>query len=586
MALSSSVVTLGIFVGIYALLALGLNLKFGYGGLLDIGHVAFFLIGAYTSALLVAPSPSTQQFANYVLGLNWPWLPAIAVGTLTAGVVGMLVALPAIRLREDYLAITLLGVSVIVQRIVQVEAWLANGPGTLRNYDVPLSTQFPLPSAEPYVLSLFGADVASLPGELVLGTVVLAVWTPVVGALSLVVDLRTARTARERVVNAVFGVLTLGVGLLAARRAQARGRPVVHALAAAFPVAALAGVTAAAGFGTGTVFVFFGLPSLFTWFFGAVALADHYDSFSRRDALVAVGLALAFVAAFVPLVVLADGGSLTVGLLATVVLLVAFLYGIYALAGRWDRLGSDDGTGTGFVSVVGAGAVVLFALRYFVLALVQPFNTGGVAGAAANLLQNLLWLMRFESVTVDPARFLAETVVTVGYSRFLLVTILVTVGAVYVALETAVASPFGRVLRAIREDESVATALGKNTFAYKIEAMILGSAVAGLAGALWAVYATSLVFSMFAPRVTFFALLMVIVGGTANNRGVVLGSVIYWAFERGTSDIAGFFPTAARSSVQALRLAFVGALLIVILYYRPEGVLGERRMLSGGDDGE
>ncbi|MFB6168916.1 MAG: branched-chain amino acid ABC transporter permease [Haloferacaceae archaeon] len=586
MALSSSVVTLGIFVGIYALLALGLNLKFGYSGLLDIGHVAFFLVGAYTSALLVAPPPSTQQFANYILGLGWTWLPAIAVGTFVAGVFGMLVALPAIRLREDYLAITLLGVSVIVQRVIQVEGWLANGPGTLRGYSVPLSAHFPLPSAEPFVLSLFGVEIVSLPGELVLGTVVLAVWTLVVGALSLVGDLRTARTARARVVNAVFGVLTLGVGFLAARRAQARGRPAVHAFAAALPVAALAAVTAAAGLGTSAVFVFFGLPSLFTWVFGAVALADHYASLSRRDALVAVGLALAFVAAFAPLVVLGGGSgtSSTVGFLGTVVLLVAFLYGIYALASRWDRLGSDDETG--FVSVVGIGAVVLFVLRYFVLALIQPFKSGGVAGAASNLLQNLLWLMRFESVTVDPARFLAGTVVTVGYSRFLLVTILATVGAVYVALETAVTSPFGRVLKAIREDESVATALGKNTFAYKIETMILGSAVAGLAGALWAIYTTSLVFSMFAPRVTFFALLMVIVGGTANNRGVILGSVIYWAFERGTSDIAGFFPTAARTSIQALRLAFIGALLIVILYYRPEGIWGERHMVTGSDGGE
>ena len=92
MALSSSLVTLGIFVGIYGLLALGLNLKFGYNGLLDIGHVAFYLIGAYTAALLVAPASSSQQFIEYVLGLNLPWVVAIPAAMLVSGLVGMLVA--------------------------------------------------------------------------------------------------------------------------------------------------------------------------------------------------------------------------------------------------------------------------------------------------------------------------------------------------------------------------------------------------------------------------------------------------------------------------------------------------------------
>ena len=128
MALSSSLVSLGIIVGIYAILALGLNIKFGYAGLLDIGHVAFYLTGAYVTALLVLPPASEQAFTTYILGWSWPWLPAIAAGTLVAGLLGMLVALPAIRLREDYLAIAVLGISVILKRIVQSEGWLANGP--------------------------------------------------------------------------------------------------------------------------------------------------------------------------------------------------------------------------------------------------------------------------------------------------------------------------------------------------------------------------------------------------------------------------------------------------------------------------
>ena len=119
MAVSSTLVSLGILVAIYGLLALGLNIKFGFTGLLDIGHVAFYLVGAYLTALLVLPPSSTQQFATYILGWNWPWLPALAAGTAAAGLLGMLVALPAIRLREDYLAIAVLGISVILQRVIQ-----------------------------------------------------------------------------------------------------------------------------------------------------------------------------------------------------------------------------------------------------------------------------------------------------------------------------------------------------------------------------------------------------------------------------------------------------------------------------------
>ncbi|UPW00454.1 branched-chain amino acid ABC transporter permease [Halorussus gelatinilyticus] len=639
MALSSSLVSLGIIVGIYAILALGLNIKFGYTGLLDIGHVAFYLVGAYVTALLVLPPASTQQFATYILGWNWPWLPAIAVGTLAAGLLGMLVALPAIRLREDYLAIAVLGISVILKRVVQSEGWLANGPGSLRGFSQPFRDHFPLP-----------AD--TLAAAALLGFVVLVLWTVATFLLAQVGTERETEVSADGggaseakatdggvaagrtisgtpgvggwVVDGLLALTTLGVGYVAARRSRTEtseseqklllgggalfglaagvvawqafewwtlfgvnldwlfGLVVFAAITTGFyganrRYAPMAGaITAAAAFGAAFVagdspmvaFVFLAAISLFTWIFGAVAVVRKYSDLSGRDFGVSFALAIVFVACFAPLIVLGGGSGdamSSIGLFVTMGMLVAFLYGVYYVGSNWSRFGS----GVEFVRIVGVGAIWLFAIRYFVMASIVPFQRNGVGAVVDNTIQNLLWLLKFQSGTAE-----------FDYARFLLVLTLASLGMLYYLAEITVESPFGRVLKAIHEDEDVATSLGKNTFAYKVQSMMLGSALAGFAGGLTAIYFQSLVHTMFAPRVTFIAFLALIIGGTANNKGMILGATIYWAFQKATADIAGFFPTAARSSVQALRLAFIGALLIIILYYRPEGLWGEKRTVA------
>jgi ABC-type branched-subunit amino acid transport system permease subunit len=642
MALSSSLVSLGIIVGIYAILALGLNIKFGYAGLLDIGHVAFYLTGAYVTALLVLPPASEQAFTTYILGWSWPWLPAIAVGTLVAGLLGMLVALPAIRLREDYLAIAVLGISVILKRIVQSEGWLANGPGSLRGFSQPFRNFFPLPGDTVQTAAL-------------LGFVVLVLWTVATYVLAQVGTERRTEIAADGgstqgadstpetdggvtrgrtisgpagiggwVVDALLALTTLGVGYAAARRSRMEtseseqrvllgvgalfglaagvltwqsfewwtvfgvnldwlfGLVVFAAITAGFyganrRYAPLAGaITATAAFGAAlamgdspmVAFVFLSALSLFTWVFSAVTVARRYSDLSGRDFGLALALAVVFVACFAPLIVLGGGSGdamSSVGLFVTMGLLAVFLYGVYYLGSNWSRFGS----GVEFVRIVGVGAIWLFVLRYFVMANIVPFQRNGLSAVMSNTAQNLLWLLKFQG---GAALF--------DYSRFLLVLTLASMAMLYYLSEITVESPFGRVLKAIREDEDVATSLGKNTFAYKVQSMMLGSALAGFAGGLTALYFQSLVHTMFAPRITFIAFLALIIGGTANNKGMILGSTIYWAFQKATADIKSFFPTAAGSSISALRLAFIGALLIIILYYRPEGLWGEQRTVA------
>jgi len=151
--------------------------------------------------------------------------------------------------------------------------------------------------------------------------------------------------------------------------------------------------------------------------------------------------------------------------------------------------------------------------------------------------------------------------------------VLFLVGLYYV-LELAVRSPFGRVLRAIRNDETVVKSLGKDPFVYKVQTMVLGSALGGFAGALWAMYAQGLTFTTFAPRITFITLLIMFLGGVGNNKGMILGAGIFWAFQQATTQLASFFPPAVRVNIQAFRLVVVGILFLVVLYYVPEGLLG------------
>ena len=96
---------------------------------------------------------------------------------------------------------------------------------------------------------------------------------------------------------------------------------------------------------------------------------------------------------------------------------------------------------------------------------------------------------------------------------------------VYALLELLARSPWGRVLKSIRDDEAVSVALGKNSFSYKVQCLALGSAIAALSGSLLAFYLQYINPNNFLPLETFYAWIMVILGGSGNNRGTILGAI-------------------------------------------------------------
>ena len=162
-----------------------------------------------------------------------------------------------------------------------------------------------------------------------------------------------------------------------------------------------------------------------------------------------------------------------------------------------------------------------------------------------------------------------------------LVLLLLVVGLVYAALESIVRSPWGRTLKAIREDETAAASLGKNPVRIRLEAFVLGSMIMGLSGGLYVGFIGYISPFDFQPIVTFQIWTMLILGGSANNRGAVLGAVTVWGIWTTSGyAISKLVPPAYQAQSGALQAILIGLLLVVTLLYRPRGLIGEEEQVS------
>lgn len=308
-------VSLAVMAGIYAIFCLGLNIQWGYTGLFNIGIAGFFCIGAYTSALITTPMP-TGVYAKYVhqiFGLNLPFIVGLVGAALACGIIAFLIGIPTLRLKEDYLAISTLGIAETFRLIFNNEHWLANGPR----------------------------------------------------------------------------------GLM-------------------------------------------GLP--------------------------------------------------------------------------------------------------------------QP-------------LQGL----------VDPRH----------YNYVYLAIIIIIMIVIYLAIEKVIRSPWGRVLRAIREDDVSAAMSGKNVFSFKMQSLIFGAMVMGVGGALYAHYTKAISPDVFTPLYgTFIIWVMLIAGGSGNSKGAILGAFVIWGIWVGTNFMTDLLPYTLKARAPYIRFLLIGILLEFILIYRPQGLLGEEKKVS------
>ena len=150
----------------------------------------------------------------------------------------------------------------------------------------------------------------------------------------------------------------------------------------------------------------------------------------------------------------------------------------------------------------------------------------------------------------------------------------VLLGLTWLGLRT----PWGRVLRAIRDDEDAAAALGKNTFAYKLQALALGAALAGIAGLFYAWEFSFFSPDDFQPLLTFFAWMILLLGGLGRVWAVPVGAGVFGFIFAGTRFL-NFAPfTWFGSDERAyLRLIIIGLIIILLVLLRPQGLLGNKR---------
>ena len=471
-------VSLALFTTIYALFSLGLNLQWGYTGLINFGHIAFMAIGAYTTIALTLPGfikempqrlidqyPVVQsqgwfysglQFLGNVLPEQTPLLIAVLIGAGLAALLGLLIGTTTLRLREDYLSIVTIGVSEVVRLVAVNEEWLTRGPRGVFNYPLPLA------KLEPNLL-VKGIMIASL--VLVCGLVMWRLWQWLI------------------------------------RQPQGDQRPGSLGLLFGGYLICLAGVA------TGW------------WFSFALSLTVTLPAFLQEILLIVLRLAMA-----APLAIC--------GVLV-----------IYAVLQRPLQQLRAQSLGT-HISLLTVTMLMGLIMMFFGVHIMAINDYSYKAG--------LLWLL------------------------------ILTIAIIFWQMERWVNSPWGRVLTSIREDEEVAKALGKDVFRYKLQSFMLGGAIAGIAGSFYAWQLTFINPDGFIPLLTFQAWIIVVAGGAGNNVGTLLGAAIFWAYNEVTRFVLPNILPLDDARLGAFRVMVIGLMLIVLMMWRPQGILGKKEELTLG----
>lgn len=425
--------TLVILTGIYALFSLGLNLQWGFTGLINFGQVAFMTLGAYATVLL------SQSGVPLIL--------AVLVGAAIAALLGLLIGLSTLRLRDDYLAIVTIGVSELVRLVALNEEWLTRGPSGIYGYPLPLEKLTPNGLGKSFLIGTL---------TYIVGIALWKLWQGIRQSLKQGSRLLVLKNSCGW---AIYGISGVGVlyGILrgAQRLKQANAVP--------------PGIQGLALF-----LLLVGFCLLYSWI--AKKLIPLMPEWSR---------------------------------------------GLTLLSG---------------VMVTG------FALWLYIAGAIALYNYSYRAG--------LMWLL------------------------------VVVLAVTFWYLERLVRSPWGRVIKAIREDEQVTKALGKNVFAYKLQSLMIGGFIAGIAGAFYAWQLTFINPDGFIPLITFQAWIIVVLGGAGNNLGTLLGAIIYWAYDTVTRFILKDIVPLDDARLGAFRIMVIGLILMVLMVWRPQGILGKKAELT------
>ena len=203
-----------------------------------------------------------------------------------------------------------------------------------------------------------------------------------------------------------------------------------------------------------------------------------------------------------------------------------------------------------------------------------------VAENARGLTNGNIGLLGFDSSWVSVSNSIQGWLSTSEIQLPLLLVTWGLFGVLIVVMRRVQGTPWGRVLRAVREDEDAARALGKNVFSYKLQSLAIAATLGSLAGYLLALDLAFLSPDQFDPSVTFTGYAVLILGGLASYVGIAAGTAILWILLECTRFIN--LPLSAEQ-IASLRFVIVGAVLIGLMAFRPQGLFGKRQEMVLGD---
>ena len=232
-----------------------------------------------------------------------------------------------------------------------------------------------------------------------------------------------------------------------------------------------------------------------------------------------------------------------------------------------------------------AGAVLMAALIAWPIGKIcLRFRSDYLAIATIGIAEIIRLVIRSEDWLTGGARGITGIPRPFGdlpYMQSQLAYLALVVGAVfivYLLVERQLKAPWGRMMRAIRDNEAAAAAMGKQVERRRLQAFIFGSAIMGLAGALFVHFNRSITPDAIDPMIaTFLIWIMLILGGSGNNRGAILGAVVIWLIWSISEMLTDRLPTEMALQAKYVRIFIIGLMLQLVLRFRPEGILPEER---------
>ena len=264
-----------------------------------------------------------------------------------------------------------------------------------------------------------------------------------------------------------------------------------------------------------------------------------------------------------------------------------FVIGAYtsAILTTADSARHLGGYGLPIVLGVVAGMALSAFMAYFIARIsirlrsdYLAISTLGIAEIIRLTFKNETWATngaRGVSYIPKPFESLAEPYNQIAMTA----VVLVIVAVLYIMLERMRTSPWGRVMSAIRENEASARAAGKDVDRLRVQAFVVGSAIMGLGGAMMAHHLKFIDPNAADPlTATFLVFVMLIVGGSANNRGAILGAMLMWIIWSATEIVTSRLPDAFAIRSAYVRVFLIGLVLQFVLQKFPQGILPERRL--------